>query len=463
MLNQELIREHYLSGFIYGNQFHGLSVTGAEGNRIFLENGQSLLDFTGQLGAIISGNGNKAINLYIKEALDKYGFVWEESLNEYRQEAVRLIFSTIFKDEKWIQKIRFFVTGSEAVEGAILLAKEVTKKDIILTHSYAYHGWTVEARNCSDFPEFGTVVNDEGIYKEVPKHKTEFFEYPFCNQCPFNKNYSECRKSKELFCITKLREKICEIGPDNIAAIFSDCILGLAVITPPEEYIRQFRALTQEYGILWIDDEIYSGFRTGHWLAYQQFEGINPDIVCFGKGISNGAIPVSGIGISKDLSEIVNPQKWQICSSFASHPAGMAAVCANLKYIEENKLIESVKKKESIFFEELMKLKDKYECIGDIHGKGMFWGAEICKTIDGKALPLMEEDRKVVLRKNQEYPLGVLRKICLENGLLIGGYVPNTIRISPSLTFEVDEIKIAFEILDRSIEQFEQEIKEKKW
>ncbi|WP_312354623.1 class-III pyridoxal-phosphate-dependent aminotransferase [Aminipila sp.] len=463
MLNQDIMREHYRSGFISGNQFNGLSVTGVEGNRILLEKGQSLLDFTGQLGAVISGNGNKFINAYIQESLDRYGFVWEESLNEYREEAVRLIFSTIFKDEDWIQKIRFFVTGSEAVEGAILLAKEVTKREVVLTHNYAYHGWTVEARNCSDFPEFGTVVDAQGSYKKAPKDKTEFFQYPFCSQCPFNKNYCECQESKELFCITKLREKICEIGPDNIAAVFCDCILGLAVITPPREYVRQFRALTQEYGILWIDDEIYSGFRTGHWLSYQQFEGIHPDIVCFGKGISNGTFPVSGIGISRKISEILELYKWQICSSFSSHPAGMAAICGNLKYIKDNKLIEHAKEKESIFFQKLMELKEKYECIGDIHGKGMFWGAEICKIVDGKNVPMMKEDRKIVLRKNQEYPLGVLRKICIENGLLIGGYVPNTIRISPSLTFEVDEIKTAFEILDKSIARFEQEIKEKNW
>lgn len=456
MDNHEYYRDHYISLFCYGDEFAPLEIEKSSGSYLYLENGQKILDFTGQLGAVISGNCNKFIQNYVQEAMTKFGFVWEESFTSYKKEVIDLFFNEILSGEQWAQKIRFFVTGSEAVEAATLIAREITGKEIVFTHSFAYHGWTNEATNCSDFPEFGRLINSNGNYKSMPKNNTVCFEYPFCKQCPFGKEYQSCKSLKELYCITDLRKKIEEVGPDKIAAVFSDCTLGLSAIMPPDEYIPQLRKITREYGIYWIDDEIFTGFRMGKWFAYQNYLGVYPDIVCFGKGITNGIMPVSGIIVSKEITEKLNHYRWQICSTFAASPLAMSAIVGNIKYIIDNELLAKTKENETIFFEHIMNLQKKHPCIGDIFGKGLFWGVELIKLEDGKISPILESDRRTVLKKGQSTPLRVLRNICLKKGLLIGGYVPNTIRITPSLTLSREEMDQAFEILDNSLNEFEE-------
>ena len=457
MRDNDFFRDHYISPFCYGDEFGPLQIEKTSGNYLFLENGQRIMDFTGQLGAVISGNCNKYVQTYVQEAMAKFGFVWEESFTSYKKEVIDLIFKEILSGEQWAQKLRFFVTGSESVEAAALLTREITGKEIVLSHSYAYHGWTSEATKCSDFSEFGRLIDSNGKYQRISKKDTAFFEYPFCQQCPFNKEYQSCKNAKELYCITALRKRIEEEGPEKIAAVFFDCTLGLSAIMPPDEFIPQFRSVTKEYGIYWIVDEIFTGFRMGKWFAYQNYSGVYPDIVCFGKGITNGIMPVSGIIVSKEIAERLNHYRWQVCSTFAASPLAMAAIAGNIQYIINNNLIGKTIVSESIFSEHFMNLQKKHECIGNVFGKGLFWGVELVKHEEGKKLPILDGDRRTVLKKGQTTPLRVLRNICLKKGLLIGGYVPNTIRITPSLTISKKEIDEAFEIMDNSLNEFEEQ------
>ncbi len=394
--------------------------------------------------AVICGNNNEYINESVIKTIQNIGFVWEESSPKVKELILKFYFEKIFRPTDNFQKLKFFVTGSDAVEAALLVAKQVTKKKVILSHSYAFHGWTHNACTCSDFPEFSRFVDEDGHYKRMSKTDTYYFEYPICTECPYDKCYGNCDSNGELHCISMLRKKIEEIGPQNIAAVFSDCILGLAAVVPPKEYISQFYSVIKEYGLLWIDDEIYSAFRLGRWFAYQEYDNIAPDILCFGKSLSNGITPISGIALSKDVSKKLDNYKWQMCSSYAGNPISLTAAYANLRFIEKNNLLDKVACKEKIFFELFSELKKKHPLIKGIHGKGMFWCIELNDIVNQK-------NRRFITAKGNTSTLSELRKICLENGLLIGGYVNNFIRISPAITMTEQEIEKACEIFDRSL------------
>ena len=354
----------------------------------------------------------------------------------------------VFGRTSQINKIKFFVTGSEAVEASIEVAKNISKGSILLTNKYGFHGWTHFASACSDFPEFGRFVDEAGHYTRKKKENTRYFEYPTCSSCPYGKTKKRCVEEKELYCIKKIRDQIEEIGAKNIIAVCTDCMLGLAGIIPPPQYIPQLYKVLKEYGLIWIDDEIYSAFRLGKWFAYQEYSNVEPDIVCFGKSFSNGISPLSGIALSaKITSKLVN-QKWQICSSFAANPVALTAALYNLKFIEDNRILEAVEEKGALLSMLLWHLKQRFPFIKEIRGKGLFWIIEL------------EGEKNVnqyrhVSAKGEVSSFSLLRNQCIKNGVLIGSYLGNSIRISPALTITCEEIFNAYELLNISFEQYQ--------
>ena len=454
------IRAHYLPAFAYEDTFSPHFCTKTDGNYLIFEDDRKILDLTGQLGAITTGNGNQKINDELINCLKNYGFVWEESFTSYKYDVLRLFFEEIFKNNPCIKKIRFFNTGSEAVEAAIQLAKETTGREIILTHTFAYHGWTAKAQTISDFKAFGKLINPSGGFRLDPEPSIQKYNYPFCQQCPFDKDYLYCKSRNELYCIAKLREKIKEIGPDHIAAVFTDCALGLSVIFPPKEFIKQFAKVIAEFHLTWIDDEIFTGGgRMGQWFAFQQHSEVTPDIICFGKGITNGLIPASGIAISQKVTDQMKNLRWELVSTFAGNPLAMAVLKGNIEFILENNLLSEVRRLGRLIESKIKSLRNEFNCISSYSGTGFFWGIELVKDRTISDTPSMASDRRTVLKKGEKSPLQILRAICLEKGLLIGGYAPNTIRITPPLTLTAQQIEDGFSMLWDGLKGFEQKIK----
>lgn len=448
MYDKRYMDKHYIQSFCYENEYSALPLVRCEGHTLIMEENKRLIDLTGQLGAVVCGNSNKAINEPVKQLIDNVGFAWEESCIKEKELFLRFFFENIFSKDEKFEKIKLFVTGSEAIEAAISLAEKVSDGNTILTHRFAYHGWTTDAHNCSDFPEFGTFVDANGCFEGKNKINTAFYEYPICSECAFGKKYEVCKRGDELYCIKELRREIIEIGARNIIAVFSDCILGLAAIIPPPEFIPQFQKIVKEYDLTWIDDEIFSAFRFGNWFAYQQYKSVCPDIVCFGKSFSNGITPLSGIAISDELAKKIKNFKWQICSSYAGNPISIVSAYYNLKYINDNNILLKVNHKGRIFEECLYRIKKKSSLIERVDGKGMFWSVKIKDIFN-------YQNRRYIPPKGVKTTLGVLRKICIKNGLLIGGYVNSIIRISPSITMSDQEIRWACSLLEKSLIELE--------
>src|SRR5699024_1516318 len=146
---------------------------------------------------------------------------------------------------------------------------------------------------------------------------------------------------------------------------------GAGSATHPPEYIPQIRKLTQDLGILWINDEVMTGFgRLGKWFGYQHY-GVQPDIITLGKGISSSALPAAGVVVSKEIAEFMDQYRWETVSTYAGHPISMAAVCANLEVMIEENLVDQSRQAGDYIREKLTKLQEKHESLGSFDGSGV--------------------------------------------------------------------------------------------
>ena len=267
---------YYAHVFVAADEYEHRAVSHAEGDFLVLSDGTRLLDFTSGLLCTNAGHRNERIERAIVEALQRYGFVWEGWATDYRARAAKLIVEDLLGADGWAGRVRFTSSGSEAVELALLVAKLVTGRPNVISRDFAYHGWTHGALSLMGLPGSRGILaaaDSDEIRRPagVPMPGVSFAPAPYCRHCPIQHTYPACKRGGDrLACIDATEHLIRTIGPDTIAAVVAEPIFGVGMFHPPEEYLRQLRELTREYGILWIDDEVMTGFgRTGKAFAYQ--------------------------------------------------------------------------------------------------------------------------------------------------------------------------------------------------
>ena len=242
----------------------------------------------------------------------------------------------------WAGRIRFTSSGSEAVELALLVAKLVTGRPNVISRDFAYHGWTHGALSLMGLPGSRGILaapDSDEVRRPpgIPMQGVHFAPAPYCFSCPIGHTYPACKRGGEsLACIDALEHLIRTLGPDSVAAVVAEPIFGVGMFHPPAEYLGQLRELTRSYGILWIDDEVMTGFgRTGRMFAYQHSPGVTPDLMTLGKGMVSAALPAGGLVMSREIAAVMDEYRWETISTFAGHPVVMAAVCANLEWLIE--------------------------------------------------------------------------------------------------------------------------------
>ena len=213
---------------------------------------------------------------------------------------------------------------------------------------------------------------------------------------------------------------------------------------PPPEYYPRLAKILAERKILLIDDEIQMGFfRTGKFWAIEHF-GVKPNIVVFGKAMTNGMNPISGVWGEEAL---ISPQKFppgSTHSTFSSNPLGTAAALATLEWIKGQNYQQSVMEKGAYFLERLEELKKRHATIGDVAGLGLALRIEVTQSdryTPNKALA------------DRIFEAGLEGGIPTSKGLMglvldVGGYYKNVFTLAPSLEISREEIDLAFEMLD---------------
>lgn len=454
-------KKYILRTFATQEEYRPIPIESTEGDYLVTPDGAKLLDCFNQLYCVNAGQKNEKINNAIKEALDRYGFLQDAYTTDYKAKAAKLIIEDVLGNENWPGKVRFVSTGSEAVETALMIARLYKNRPLVVTREYAYHGWTKGSSSVtrlkgskSSITESTPNTNpqqvpgqDSGLVAVAPS--------PNCMRCSLGHKYESCKdENGELACVKYTRRMIENQGPEQVAAIITEVTQGAGSVHPPEEYIPQIRQMTKELDILWIADEVLTGFgRTGEWFAYQHY-GVEPDIVSMAKGISSSAIPAGAVVVSKEIAKLMDQHRWETVSTYSGHPIAMAAVCANIEFLIENQLVEKAKKTGEYIKQGLLELKSKHRCIGQVAGCGALWLVELVK--DEKMTPFIEIDRNFTHEADSSlFPTTIIRNKAMEKGVLIGGVMPNTLRIGTSLNIGKEDVDKAIDALDYALSYLE--------
>jgi adenosylmethionine-8-amino-7-oxononanoate aminotransferase len=264
----------------------------------------------------------------------------------------------------------FLSSGSEVVEGAIKLARQIQiargqeRRHLILSRWQSYHGMTLGALAVSGRAGLRTPYLP--MMRDVPHVPTPYlYRYPLSGE--------------EL--AWRLEETILACGPENVAGFIAEPISGasLGAAQPPNDYWPRIRSICDRYGVLLIADEVLVGLgRTGLWWALDHWQTV-PDILVTSKGTAGGYIPLGFIAAKGTDVELIHHKlgDFNHGGTFSHHAVGAAAGLATLKILREEKLVENSAIMGALLGEWLDETLGEHPNVGDIRGRGLFWGLEL--------------------------------------------------------------------------------------
>ena len=317
-------------------------------------------------------------------------------------------------------------SGAEAVEAAMKLSRNYTRRPIFLAHSGAFHGRTMGALSLTA----SKPMQRKGALPLVPD--TVHFPFPYCYRCPWKQTFPEC----DYYCVDYFKEQYLEkfVPVDDIAAYFFEPIQGEGGYVPaPPEYFKKMEFMRKE-GVLFVSDEVQAGMgRTGKYFGIEHF-GVVPDLVTIAKGIASG-MPLSAMVAKADVMESWKP--GQHASTFGANPVAVEAALATLEVIKSEHLIQNVNRLGSKAKKRFLEMKEKYEIVGDVRGMGFFIGIEIVK------------DKRTKVRGEQE--ARAVMDYCFRQGLLVIMAGRNVIRFIPPLNISEEEMNEGLDIMEEGI------------
>ena len=403
-----------------------LPVTKAEGMYLYGVDGRRYLDFTAGLAVMNVGH----CHLRVVEAAQRQtsqmihsavGITQVDSLLRLAEALTEVLPPTM-------ETFFFSNSGSEAIEGALKLARYVTGRPGFIAFWGGFHGRTLAT---------ASITTSKGKYRagyEPLLPSVYFSNFAYCYRCPVGRQPDTCN----IECLDNL-QTIFEraIPPTEVAAFIVEPIQGEAgFIVPPVEFLHRLRQICDRHGILLIFDEIQTGFgRTGQMFAAQTF-AVQPDIMAIAKSIASG-FPLSAVVASRELMQQWKPGAHS--TTFGGNPVACAAGLATLDVIRDENLLENCCQQGARLLAGARQLQGKYPLIGDVRGTGLMIGLEFIIPGPAKA----------------PYPAAVeqLLEECLARGLLLymAGLHSHVVRIFPPLIVNQAQIDEALQILDDSL------------
>ena len=423
-----------------------------KGIYLYDKEGKKYLD--GASGAVTAniGHGIPEIIEAMQEQAKKVSFVYRSQFtSESAEKLAEKIAALTPADLNWC----FFVnSGSEAVETAMKMAiqywqeKGIQTKTKVLSRWVSYHGITLGALSLSGHT--GRRARFVPLLEDFP-----VINPPYCYRCPYSLEAPSCG----YLCAQELELAIKRIGANHIAAFIAEPVIGAAggAIAPPEDYFKKIKKICEDHEILFIADEVMTGFgRTGSMLAMEQY-GVIPDIVALGKGMGAGYAPIAAALASEKVIEPILAGTKVVMSghTLSANPQSCAVSLAVLEYLEKNQIVSEVESKGDYLKNLLLQLKNQYSFIGDIRGKGLMLGIEFVEDVITKT-PFPRE--AVVTQK--------MISLAKEKGLLvypagsgIDGVNGDSIIISPPLTITKNEIDELVSLMQATFDAFTQQLK----
>ncbi|GAA0825342.1 aminotransferase class III-fold pyridoxal phosphate-dependent enzyme [Streptosporangium amethystogenes subsp. fukuiense] len=422
-------REYVIHSWSTQGSVNAAPIAGGEGSWFWDYDGNRYLDFQSQLVNMNLGHQHPRIVEAIKEQADRMCYIGPNYAERSRAELAELIAGLTPGD----LKMTFFTTGGAAAnENAVRLARHVTGRHKIVARYRSYHGATAGAMALTGDPRrwaaepssFGVVrMFDPYTYRCPVGHPDPC---PVCSGGPH------------------LEEILQYENPDTVAAVVLETVTGTnGLIYPPEGYLRSIREVCDKYGIILIFDEVMAGFgRTGEWFACNHWD-VTPDILITAKGLNSGYVPLGAMVVNQRISDWLMVNKFWGGLTYAGHPLACASGVASIKAMQDENILANTREMGERLGLGLDRLADRHVSIGDIRGRGLFYGLELVSD-RGTREPLVPFNATGAAAA----PMTAVVAAAKKQGLYLSAN-NNVLRLTPPLVITGEEIDFAVDVLDK--------------
>ena len=360
----DLDRAHVFHSWSAQAQIKPLPIAAAEGCYFWDYDGNRYLDFSSQLVNVNIGHQHPKVVKAIQDQAARLATIAPQHANDMRGEAAKRI---VDRAGTRHQKVFFTNGGADAVENAIRMARLHTHKHKVLSAYRSYHGNTGAAIQATGDPRRWP--------NEYAAQQVHFFG-PFPYRSPF---WSDSPEQESERALQHLEEVIKFEGPGTIGAIILESVVGTAgILVPPPGYLEGLRALCDKYEIVWIADEVMSGFgRTGEWFAWQNWAA-EPDLIVFAKGSNSGYVPVGGVVISDAIASTFDERVFPGGLTYSGHPLAAASIVGSIDAMTEEGIVDNAKRiGNDVLGPGLRELQERHPVIGEARGLGVFWALDL--------------------------------------------------------------------------------------
>lgn len=436
---QDMEKKYVYGTWRYEHTWNPKVIDGGKGSYIFDLEGNKILDFSSQLMCSNLGHSNEAV----KEAI-----ITQAKKLAYAAPGFATVPAALLG--KKLAEItpgdlcKSFITigGSEANEAAIKIARLYTRKAKLISRYRSYHGATSGAIALTGDPRTHHAAGMPGVVRAPDC---------YCYRCPFGKEYPGCG----ITCAEYIDEIITMEDPKSVAGVVVEPIVGSnGILVPPDEYMPRVREICDEHDVLLIDDEVMAGFgRTGKLFCIEHWDVV-PDIMTVAKGLTGAYIPLGATITNKKIADYFDKPEnlFSHGQTYAMHPLGCAAALAAIEEYSKQRLVENAARMGKVLGKKLGELKEEHRSVGDVRGKGLFWGVELVKDRDTK---------EPFARRKDKFDPNMLKKVSGEamNRNVYINNVINTLIIAPPLVVNGEEIDEGVKALGEALKVADKEAK----
>ena len=408
---------------------HGTPIYVAKAEDAWLEDvdGNRYIDFAGGIGCANSGHRQQPVVEAIREQLDNFLHMCVQvtPYEGYVELAERMNEVT---PGKFPKKTLFVNSGAEAVENAVKIARAYTKRPAIIAFEDAFHGRTMMtlALTSKTHPYKAGFAPFPGDVYRVP--------FAYCYRCSYNLKYPSC----DLYCARHLEDTFKRVvANEEVAAVIAEPVMGEGgFIAPPPDYFKVLIDLCHKHGILFIADEVQSGFgRTGTMFASERY-GIEPDLIVTAKSLGGG-LPLAAVTGRAEIMDAPGP--GGLGGTFAGNPLSCAAALATLDLFEKTNLLTRANELGERFHRRASEWQRRWPIVGDVRGLGGMQAIELVKSQEDKT-PATGETKQITQH-------------CYEHGLITitAGTYSNVIRVLVPLVATNEQMDEGLDVLEAAL------------
>ncbi|UPT65107.1 MAG: aspartate aminotransferase family protein [Hyphomonadaceae bacterium JAD_PAG50586_4] len=416
-------------------------ITRAEGSTIYDGDGAALLDGMAGLWCVNVGYGREELVQTATEQMRELPF-YNTFFKTATPPTVMLAAKLAEKLGGDLQHVFFNSSGSEANDTVFRMVRHYwkslgqPKRNIFVSRWNAYHGSTVAGVSLGGMK----LMHEIG---DLPIPGVEHVMQPY----QFGEGFGEDEEAFAARAAQEIEDRILKVGPQNVAAFIGEPVQGAGgVIIPPKGYWTRVDAICKKYGILLVVDEVICGFgRLGEWFGFQHF-GVTPDLVPMAKGLSSGYLPISAVGVSHKIVQVLREKGGDFIHgyTYSGHPVAAAVALKNIEIIEREGLVERVKNDIGPYFAEALKRIANDPIVGEVRSLGLIGAVEIVSK--------KGTNERFTGEEGKAGP--IVRDHCINNGLMVRG-IRDSIVMCPPLIITKDEIDRMVEIIGRSLREAE--------